>query len=98
MIQETPGQGDKRSHQGQTNSGFQAHHMDMRQAEEVFREMFRGFGMGDVFGGGPVGARPGTTSTSQEIVTKNGRKFLRKTVITNRPDGSSRTEIDETPL
>jgi DnaJ-class molecular chaperone len=86
--------------------GPHVRHMDMREAEEIFRHMFRGFG--DIFGGAagfpgsaaPGGSRAGgsSTSTSQEVVTKNGKRFLRRTTVTSRPDGSSRTEIDETPI
>jgi DnaJ-class molecular chaperone len=93
--------------------GAQFHHMDMREAEELFRQMFGGgggngrgsvFGSFDFFGGGMGGMGPGmgrqagTTQVTEQMIMKNGRRFLKITKVTNRPDGSTTTEINETPI
>ena len=85
-------------------------HMDLREAEELFKHIFGGgghFGGFDFFMGGtpgmggmggsrrPMGAQ---TQVTEQMIVKSGRRFLRVTKVTNRPDGSSTTEINETPL
>ena len=87
-----------------------AQHMDLREAEEIFRHIFGGggaFGGFDFFMGGQPpsqGARGNarsagnSTSVTEQLVMKNGRRFVRVTKLTQRPDGSSTTEINETPL
>jgi DnaJ-class molecular chaperone len=79
------------------------HHMDLREAEELFRHIFGGGGgMGGPFGGFDFfmggGRSQGHTQVTEQMVVKNGRRFLRVTKVTTRPDGSSTTEITETPV
>ena len=93
-------------------------HMDLHQAEELFRHIFGG---GGAFNGfdffmaspgtrRPLGSHPGMshsgmgggqrgqTQITEQMIMKNGRRFVRVTKVTNRADGSTSTEIHETPL
>ena len=68
--------------------------MNMRQAEEIFKQMF---GKGSPFADFKIfGAQ--AVEISEKIVTKGGRRFLQRTRSSKRRDGSSVTEISETPL
>jgi DnaJ-class molecular chaperone len=90
--------------------GQEVHHMDLREAEDLFKHIFGaggGFGNFNFFvnpsqagmrGGPSPGGRPAQTQITEQMTVKNGRRFLRVTKVTNRPDGSSTTEIHETPL
>ena len=67
--------------------------INFNQADELFRNIF-----------GPsafkrsAGPTVGTTVFSEHIAIKNGKRFSIKTKISKKADGSSVTEIVETPL
>jgi len=68
--------------------GFRSQSMDPREAEELFKQMFGGFG-----------TRQGqTVEISEKVILKGGRRFMQITKVVKRQDGSSNTEISETPL
>ena len=69
--------------------------MNMRQAEEIFKHMF---GKGSPFAGFEVYGGRSQVESSEKIITKGGRRFLQRTRSSKKPDGSSVTEITETPL
>ena len=87
-----------------SQQGSQRKTMDMHEAENFFRQMFGGssvFSNFDFFVQQPGQAgrqAPSQTQITEQVVIKNGRRFLKVTKITTRNDGSSSTEIHETPI
>ena len=65
--------------------------MNMRDFEEIMKQHF---GMRSPFGA--FGAQQ--VEISEKVIVKGGRRFLQVTRKTQRPDGSSNTEISETAL
>ena len=66
------------------------------EAEEIFKHIF---GKGSMFGDFELFSNRGQqVEISEKVIVKGGRRFLQVTRKTQRPDGSSNTEISETPL